>query len=55
MGLDIICKAAHRSEYVDTGVLYEYMDLVNGSKAEGLTEKELREVMRAFNVPTTLV
>ena len=31
------------------------MDLVNGSQAEGLTLDELREVVRAFNVPTTLV
>jgi hypothetical protein len=31
------------------------MDLVNGSKAEGLTQEELREVVRAFDVPTTLV
>lgn len=31
------------------------MNLVNGNRAEGLTEDELREVVRAFNVPTTLV
>jgi hypothetical protein len=28
---------------------------VNGGKAEGLTVDELREVVRAFDVPTTLV
>ena len=28
---------------------------LNGSQAEGLTIEELREVVRAFDVPTTLV
>ena len=50
-----VTKAADRIEYAETAALYEYMDLVNGSKAEGLTQEELREVVRAFNVPTTLV
>jgi rhamnulose-1-phosphate aldolase len=50
-----VTKAADRIEYAETAALYEYMDLVNGSKAEGLTIDELREVVRAFNVPTTLV
>jgi len=50
-----VTKAADRIEYAETAALYEYMDLVNGSKAEGLTLDELREVVRAFNVPTALV
>jgi rhamnulose-1-phosphate aldolase len=50
-----VTKAADRIEYAETAALYEYMDLVNGSKAEGLTQDELREVVRAFDVPTTLV
>jgi len=50
-----VTKAADRIEYAETAALYEYMDLVNGSKVEGLTEDELREVVRAFAVPTTLV
>jgi rhamnulose-1-phosphate aldolase len=50
-----VTKAADRIEYAETAALYEYMDLVNGSKAEGLTEDELREVVRAFDVPTSLV
>lgn len=50
-----VTKAADRIEYAETAALYEYMDLVNGSQAEGLTLDELREVVRAFNVPTTLV
>jgi hypothetical protein len=31
------------------------MDLVNGGQGEGLTIEELREVVQAFNVPTTPV
>jgi ribulose-5-phosphate 4-epimerase/fuculose-1-phosphate aldolase len=50
-----VTKAADRIEYAETAALYEYMDLVNGSQAEGLTVDELREVVRAFDVPTTLV
>ena len=50
-----VTRAADRIEYAETAALYEYMDLVNGSRAEGLTEDELREVVRAFNVQTTLV
>jgi hypothetical protein len=38
-----------------TAALYEYMDLVNGGQGERLTIEELCEVVRAFNVPTTLV
>jgi rhamnulose-1-phosphate aldolase len=48
-------KAADRIEYAETAALYEYMDLVNGSKAEGLSQDDLREVVRAFGVATTLV
>jgi rhamnulose-1-phosphate aldolase len=50
-----VTKAADRIEYSETAALYEYMDQVNGSKAEGLTEEELREIVQVFNVPTTLV
>ncbi len=50
-----VTKAADRIEYAETAARYEYMDLVAGRQAEGLTTDELREVVRAFNVPTTLV
>jgi len=50
-----VTKAADRIEYAETAALYEYMDLVNGSTAERLSLDELREIVRAFNVPTTLV
>lgn len=50
-----VTKAADRIEYAETAALYEYMDLVNGGQGEGLTPNELREIVQAFNVPTTLV
>jgi rhamnulose-1-phosphate aldolase len=48
-------RAADRIEYIETAARYEYMDLVAGGRAEGLTTDELRAVARAFDVPTTLV
>lgn len=50
-----VTRAADRIEYAETAAMYEYMNLVNGNQAEGLTLDELREVVQAFNVPTTLV
>lgn len=50
-----VTKAADRIEYAETAALYEYMDLANGGKAEGLSDEELREIVRAFDVPTSLV
>lgn len=50
-----VTRAADRIEYAETAARYEYMDLVNGGQAEGLTEDELRAVVAAFDVPTTLV
>jgi rhamnulose-1-phosphate aldolase len=48
-------RAADRIEYAETAARYEYMDLVNGRKADGLTNEELRAVVEAFNVRTNLV
>jgi rhamnulose-1-phosphate aldolase len=50
-----VTRAADHIEYAETATLYEYMDLVNGGKGDGLTQAELREVVEAFNVQTTLV
>jgi rhamnulose-1-phosphate aldolase len=50
-----VTRAADRIEYAETAALYEYMDLCNGSRGEGLTAAELREVVAAFGVQTTLV
>jgi hypothetical protein len=38
-----------------TAPRYEYMDLVNGERAEGLTIDEMRAVVEAFDVKTTIV
>jgi rhamnulose-1-phosphate aldolase len=50
-----VTKATDRIEYAETAAMYEYMDLVSGGQAEGLNEEELREIVRVYNVPTTLV
>lgn len=50
-----VTRAADRIEYAETAAMYEYMNGVNGNRAEGLTDDELREVVRAFNVQTRLV
>ncbi len=50
-----VTRAADRIEYAETAAMYEYMNLVAGNQGEGLTQEELAEVVRAFNVPTTLV
>lgn len=50
-----VTKAADRVEYAETAAHYEYLDVVAGSKGQGLSHAELKEVVDAFNVPTTLV
>lgn len=50
-----VTRAADRIEYAETAARYEYMDLLNGHKGEGLTDDELREVVAAFNVKTDLI
>jgi rhamnulose-1-phosphate aldolase len=41
--------------YAETAALYETMDLAHGGRSEGLTDDELRKIVRAFGVQTTLV
>ena len=48
-------RAVDRIEYAETGARYEYMDLMTGGRAEGLTLEELRSVVAAFHVETSLV
>jgi len=50
-----VTRAVDRIEYAETAARYEYMDLVNGERAEGLTLDELRAVVAAFDVKTTVV
>jgi rhamnulose-1-phosphate aldolase len=49
-----VTRAADRIEYAETAALYETMDLAHGGRGEGLTDDELREIVRVFNVPTTV-
>jgi len=48
-------RAVDRIEYAETAANYEYMDLLIGGRAEGLTLDEMRSVVTAFDVETTLV
>ena len=50
-----VTRAADRIEYLETAAHYEYMDLLCGGKAEGLSQAELHAVVDAFGVQTDLV
>jgi rhamnulose-1-phosphate aldolase len=50
-----VTRAADRIEYAETAAAYEYMDIVAGGLAEGLTRKQIRTVVDTFGVETTLV
>jgi len=50
-----VTRAVDRIEYAETAARYEYMDLVNGRRAEGLTLDEMRAVVETFGVKTTIV
>ncbi len=47
-------RAADRVEYAEAAGRYEYMNLVNGEHAEGLTRDEMRAICAAFNVQQCL-
>lgn len=47
--------AVDKVEYAETGAMYEIRDMMAGGTGEGLTRSELRAVVEAFNVPTTLL
>jgi rhamnulose-1-phosphate aldolase len=50
-----VARAADLIEYMETAARYEYMNLLAGSRAEGLTQDELRAVVQSFNVSTSLL
>ncbi len=50
-----VTHAADLIEYLETAARYEYMNLVAGGRAEGLTQDELRAVVQAFHVSTSLL
>lgn len=49
-----VTRAVDRIEYAETGARYEYMDLVAGGRAEGLTDEEAQAIVEAFGLETTL-
>jgi rhamnulose-1-phosphate aldolase len=48
-------RAVDRIEYAETAANYEYLDLLLGGRAEGLSLDDLREIKAAFDVKTDLV
>ena len=50
-----VTRAADLIEYVETAARYEYMNLVAGSRAEGLTQDELHAIVQAFHISTLLL
>jgi rhamnulose-1-phosphate aldolase len=49
-----VTRAVDRIEYAETGARYEYMDLVAGGRAEGLTDEETQAIIDAFGIETSL-
>jgi rhamnulose-1-phosphate aldolase len=50
-----VTRAVDRVEYAETGAKYEYMDLVAGGRAEGLTTSEIAAVANEFNISSRWV
>ncbi|WP_028048700.1 class II aldolase/adducin family protein [Cellulomonas sp. URHD0024] len=50
-----VTRAVDRVEYAETGARYEYMDLVAGGRAEGLTLEQIGSVAREFNIDSRWV
>jgi rhamnulose-1-phosphate aldolase len=48
-------KVVDLIEYAETGALYEHLNRVAGNPSEGLTNAELKAVVEAFGINTTLV
>ncbi len=45
-----VTRAVDRIEYAETGARYEYLDLVAGQRAEGLSRAELKRIAAEFGV-----
>ncbi len=50
-----VTRAVDRVDYAETAARYEYMDLLAGGLADGLTVDEMRSVKIAFSIDTDLV
>lgn len=49
-----VTRVADLVEYAEVAARYEVLDRSTGQHAEGLTSEELKEIVEAFAVPTTL-
>jgi rhamnulose-1-phosphate aldolase len=47
-------RASDRIEYAETAARYEYLNLVAGEPAVGLSDEEIREICASFNVIQTI-
>lgn len=47
-------RAADRIEYAEAGARYEYMNLVNGEQAAGLSPTEIAAICTAFGIEQTI-
>lgn len=47
-------RASDRIEYAETGARYEYMNLANAERGEGLSAEEIRSICQAFNVQQSI-
>ncbi len=47
-------RASDFIEYAETGAHYEYMNLANQERGEGLTDEEIRAVCAAFNIEQSI-
>jgi rhamnulose-1-phosphate aldolase len=43
-------RASDRIEYAEVGARYEYLNLISGEKAAGLTAEEIRAICAAFDI-----
>lgn len=50
-----VTRAVDRIEYAETGARYEYMDIVAGGRAEGLTRAEIKSVADEFGIDSPWV
>ncbi|MCE5259874.1 MAG: class II aldolase/adducin family protein [Chloroflexi bacterium] len=47
-------RASDRIEYAETAAKYEYMNLVNGEQAEGLSDEQMRAICAAFHIEQSI-
>jgi rhamnulose-1-phosphate aldolase len=47
-------RAGDRIEYAETGARYEYLNLMNGERGEGLADDEVRAICKAFNIQQSI-